>query len=167
MSKRSNIANYIPRSSIFLSEFAKRSWSRKQSFDIWESDLHCCSRDVSNWDATGWTGSLSSCWIWQHSIDASWSLELVSAISWSSLQFWSLKDDSWGGTGGTRKGCWSSWGILHLSLRSHARQFFIRSRSQGLETGPYVISWFGSVITLNLAQNVLYSEKGVLPYTIW
>lgn len=140
----------------YPSEFdIKCSWSWKQSLDIWESNLQCWSRDVINWDPIEGTGSLSSCWIWQHSLEASESLSQVWAISWSSLQFSSWGKDGWFGTGGTMKGCWSSWGIRHLSLRSHARHFFIRSRSQGLETGAYVISWLGSVITLNLAQKVL------------
>ena len=139
------------------------SWSWQQSLDIWQSNLHCCSCDVSDWDVICDIGSLSSWVSWEHSIKTSWLLVHALAISWSSWQLWSWDKDGWRGTGGTRKGCLSSWGILHLSLRSHARHFFMRSRSHGLETGPYVISWFGSVITLNLDQKVLYSAKGVLP----
>lgn len=139
----------------YPSEFAKCSWSWRQSFVIWESNLHCRSRDDTNWDPIDVTGSLSSCCIWQHSLEASRSSAQVWEISWSSLQFSSQGEDGCCGTGGTMKGCWSSWGILHLSLRSHARHFFMRSISQGFETGSYVISWLGSVITLNLAQKVL------------
>lgn len=136
--------------------FVISSWRCWQMLEICASNLHCWSRDTA-------VGSPSNCRSSEHRVDAFWLFPQDSVISWIALQFWPSRGNIWCGIGGTRNGCSRSWGILHLWFRSHARHFFMISRSQGLETGAYFISWLGSVITLNLAQNVLYSEKGVRP----
>jgi len=155
-----------PATNYLISVSIKRSRSWMQSSDISDNNFLCWSREFGEWvvNSSGLTRRPWSCW---QSWDASGSYVQVSAISCTNLQLLSLDNVGWGSTWGARKGCWSSWGILHLWLRSHARHLFIRSTSHGFESASYLISWFGSVITLNLAQNVLYSEKGVLPYTIW
>lgn len=119
-----------------LCNFANCSLICKQRLDISHSNLCCSSGDIEEWEGTDGFGFFSIWSSFEHSTSAFSSYLHELEINWSSLQLWPGGGGEVSqGTGGTRKGCWSSWGILHLSFRSHARHFFIRSKSQGFETG--------------------------------